>query len=46
MVPLEAQVEHVDVTAAITDPPVGHSILLEMANLDWDSFIKSQETRP
>jgi Fe-S-cluster-containing dehydrogenase component len=46
MVPLEAQVEHVDVTAAITDPPVGQSILLEMANLDWDSFVKSQETRP
>ena len=43
MVPLEAPIEHVDVTAALDDPPIGQSILLEMANLDWDSFVAQQE---
>ncbi len=41
MVPLEAPPEHVDVTAALDAPPIGQSILLEMANLDWDSFVNS-----
>jgi Fe-S-cluster-containing dehydrogenase component len=43
MVPVEQTVEYVDVAAALSDPPIGQSILLEMANLDWDSFIKAQE---
>jgi Fe-S-cluster-containing dehydrogenase component len=35
MIPLTAPIEHVDVTAALTNPPIGQSILLEMANLTW-----------
>ncbi len=33
MVPDEASVEHVDVTAAMHEPPTGQPILLQMANL-------------
>lgn len=36
MVPDEAPVEHVDVTAAMHEPPVGQPILLQMANLYID----------
>jgi Fe-S-cluster-containing dehydrogenase component len=36
MVPVEAPVEYVDVTAALVDPPIGQSILLDMANLIWE----------
>jgi Fe-S-cluster-containing dehydrogenase component len=43
MVPLEAPLEHVDITAALHEPPIGHSILLEMANMDWDAFVSQQE---
>jgi Fe-S-cluster-containing dehydrogenase component len=46
MVPVEATTEYVDVTAAMQDPPIGQSILLEMANMDWDSFVKAQEAQP
>jgi Fe-S-cluster-containing dehydrogenase component len=45
MVPLHATNEYVDVTAALADPPVGQSILLEMANMEWDSFVRAQEGR-
>ena len=45
MIPVEAPREYVDVTDALADPPIGQSILLEMANLDWDTFIASQEAR-
>ena len=45
MIPVEAPREYVDVTDALADPPIGQSILLEMANLDWDTFITSQEAR-
>ena len=42
MAPIEAPVEHVDVTAALADPPIGQSILLEMANLAWDDLDLAQ----
>lgn len=45
MVPLETPATYVDVAAAISDPPTGQSILLEMANLDWDSLHTPQETQ-
>lgn len=45
MVPVEAPQEYVDVTAALDDPPIGQSILLDMANMDWDSFVATQETQ-
>jgi Fe-S-cluster-containing dehydrogenase component len=35
LIPLAASVEHIDVAAALADPPIGQSILLEMANLTW-----------
>lgn len=43
MAPIEAPVEHVDVTAALADPPIGQSILLEMANLAWDDLDLAQD---
>jgi Fe-S-cluster-containing dehydrogenase component len=46
MVPVEAKAEYVDVTAAMQDPPIGQSILLEMANMDWDAFVTAQEMQP
>ena len=45
MIPAEAPTEYVDVTDAMQDPPIGQSILLEMANMDWDSFVNAQETQ-
>jgi Fe-S-cluster-containing dehydrogenase component len=35
MIPLEAPVEYVDVTLALAGPPIGQSILLDMANFVW-----------
>jgi hypothetical protein len=46
MVPVESRTEYVDVAAAMETPPVGQHILLDMANLDWDSFVATQEVRP
>lgn len=43
MIPLEEPTNYVDVTDAINDPPIGQSILLEMANMDWDAFVAAQE---
>ena len=45
MVPLEAPIEHVDVTAALFDPPVGQSILLDMANLNWEMELPARTSR-
>jgi Fe-S-cluster-containing dehydrogenase component len=33
MVPVDAPTEYLDVTAALADPPIGQSILLDLANL-------------
>jgi Fe-S-cluster-containing dehydrogenase component len=45
MVPVDERTEYVDVTAALNDPPIGQSILLEMANLDWEDFTPWKETQ-
>lgn len=45
MAPLEARNEYVDVAAAIDIPPTDHSILLDMAQMDWDEFLATQEAR-
>lgn len=37
MVPDDAPIEHVDVTAAMHEPPIGQPILLQMANLYIDA---------
>lgn len=44
MVPVEAPAQHVDVTDALNEPPTGQSMLLEMANMEWDDFWATQET--
>jgi Fe-S-cluster-containing dehydrogenase component len=46
MAPLEAKNEYVDVAAALDAPPVGHSILLEMAEMDWESMLPRLEAKP
>jgi hypothetical protein len=43
MVPIDEPAGYVDVTDALDDPPIGQSILLDMANMNWDEFIATQE---